>query len=81
MNCVQVRINLIEQVEGRGITALDGENERQRHHRLLPARQLIHALITDAGAGERHLDGHTRVMPRGVGFLQASREEGEGSCP
>ena len=39
---VQRRINLVEQVEGRRVAALDGKDEGQRHEGLLPAAQLLH---------------------------------------
>ena len=40
---VQVRVDLVEQVERRRITLLDGEYCRQSHERFLPTRELLYA--------------------------------------
>ena len=40
---VQIRVDLVEQVEWRRITLLDGEYRRERHERLLPTRELLYA--------------------------------------
>ena len=50
---VERGIDLIKQVEGRRVAALDGKDERQGHQRLLPAAQLLHHQILTRP--ERHL--------------------------
>ena len=42
-------------------THLNGENERQRHHALLPARQRLEHVHL-AVPTERHLDRHAHVL-------------------
>ena len=39
---VQSSINLVKQVEGCRVAALDGKDESQRHEGLLPSGQLLH---------------------------------------
>lgn len=41
---VQVRINLVKEVEGSRIRLLHGQNEGECHHRLLPSREGTHPL-------------------------------------
>mmetsp|Transcript_6386 Transcript_6386/g.12746 ORF Transcript_6386/g.12746 Transcript_6386/m.12746 type:complete len:98 (-) Transcript_6386:2764-3057(-) len=41
VRCVQVGINLVEQVERSRVQALDGEYERERNDALLPPTQLL----------------------------------------
>lgn len=53
-------IDFVEQVEGRGVALLYGEDERQRHERLLSARQLVHLAHVALAARERDLDAHAR---------------------
>jgi hypothetical protein len=42
MCVVQRLVDLIEQVEGGGVTSLDCKDQRQRDEGLLPSAQLIH---------------------------------------
>ena len=37
---VEGGVDLVEEVERRGVALLDGEDQRQRHKRLLPAGEL-----------------------------------------
>ena len=41
---VEGGVHLVKQVEGGGVALLQREHQAQRHHGLLPARQLRHAL-------------------------------------
>ena len=40
MHRVECRVDLVEEVERRRVALLDGEDQRQRHKRLLPAGKL-----------------------------------------
>jgi hypothetical protein len=51
---VQRAVNLIQQIEGRRIAALDGEDKCQSYHALLTAGQLMRG---GSSAAERHFDG------------------------
>mmetsp|Transcript_13161 Transcript_13161/g.43399 ORF Transcript_13161/g.43399 Transcript_13161/m.43399 type:complete len:719 (+) Transcript_13161:1846-4002(+) len=53
---VERRVDLVKEVEGRGVAALDGEDEGERHHRLLPARELLHDLRVAASERDADLD-------------------------
>ena len=53
----RTRTDLVEQVEGRGVAALDRKDERERDERLLPAAQLLDAhRLAGAAEGDAHLD-------------------------
>lgn len=55
--CIQSSINLIEKIERSWITTLDGKNQCQCHHCLLPTRQLFHRLgFTLASKGNLKLE-------------------------
>ena len=67
---VEVCVDLVEEVEGRGVAALDGEDEGERAERLLPARELLDALllvvlgVEGDGDADARVVLHARVSPR-----------------
>ena len=50
---VERGVDLVEEVEGGGVCSLNGEDERERHQRLLAARQLLQRHRVPGS--ERHL--------------------------
>lgn len=56
MLCVESGVNLVEQVEGRGIAHLNREDESESHQTLLSTTQLLHFLHLAAAFDERHPD-------------------------
>lgn len=59
---VEVCVDLVEEVEGRGVALLDGEDEGERAQRLLPARELLNALLLVVLGVEGHGDADARVV-------------------
>ncbi len=47
-------VDLVKEVEGRGVAALDGEDEGEGHEGLLPPRELLHQVAVPL-PGEGHL--------------------------
>mmetsp|Transcript_18491 Transcript_18491/g.31084 ORF Transcript_18491/g.31084 Transcript_18491/m.31084 type:complete len:240 (+) Transcript_18491:457-1176(+) len=52
---VQRCVDLVEQIEGRGVHALDGENQRERYHGFLPSGELLHCLGLSCSKGNPDL--------------------------
>ena len=69
---VERLVDLVEQVEGRRIAALDGEYERERDKRLLATAQLLNVLHLVALAGEGDAYADARVL------LDGGRSAGRG---
>ena len=57
---VKRRVNLVEEVEGHWVATLDGEDEANRHHRLLTAAELLHH--HRLALAEGHLDLHAGIL-------------------
>lgn len=65
MLSVQRLVDLIKQVEGGGVTLLDGEDEGQRHQGLLAPRQLLHLPHLTLLPREGHLQAKGGTAVRG----------------
>lgn len=68
-------VDLVEEVEGRRVALLYGEDERERHQRLLPAGQLVHLAHVALAAGEGDLDADARELV-GVRALGSGENKG-----
>lgn len=55
MLSVKCLVDFIKQVEGGGVTLLDGKYQGQSHQRLLSSRQLLHLPHLSLLPGEGHL--------------------------
>lgn len=85
---VEGLVDFVEEIERGGIALLDGEDQRQRHERLLSAAELVHFSHLSVASGERDSDAdasevigrrHFAALELAVVILRRSQHQVAGS--
>ena len=77
-------LNLVEEIEGRGVTPLDGEDESKRHKGLLSSWQLLHVPSRFRVTGECNWGGKScggfQLLPNRLGVEVAGQQKFPLTC-